>query len=137
MRPKKVILLVEPNEQTRSIRRFLLKNHGYAVLSVSNSEAALEVVKGHMPGSIDLLLTAAVIGGVRGRDLIDQAKQVHPDLPTMSISGVLLESVWRTPADTFLLRGDFTNAEMFEGIRRLTTRRRGPKPKKLVDVAHA
>ena len=43
MRPKKVILCVDDNEQELSVLKFMLTTNGYRVLSASNGQEAIAV----------------------------------------------------------------------------------------------
>lgn len=61
MRPKKIILCVDDNEQTLAIRTFLLETRGYRVLSAQRGSEALEIIAGIAPGSLDLLLCDLLI----------------------------------------------------------------------------
>ena len=53
MRPKKVILCVDDNEQDLSVLKFMLSTNGYRVLSASNGLEALEIFQENL---IDLVL---------------------------------------------------------------------------------
>ena len=54
MRPKKTILCVDDNEQTLSVRKFLLETRGYRVYTATNGNDAITVFSST---SIDLVLT--------------------------------------------------------------------------------
>ena len=43
MRPKKVILCVDDNEQELSVLKFMLATNGYRVLSASNGQEAIAI----------------------------------------------------------------------------------------------
>ena len=49
MRPKKVILCVDDNEQALSVRTFLLETRGYRVITASSSKEALEILQRTIP----------------------------------------------------------------------------------------
>jgi len=127
MRPKKTILCVDDNEQILSVRTFLLETRGYRVLSATNSLQALELVSSSLPGSIDLLLCDLILPQMDGNELVRRAKQLHPGLPAMIVSGTVNAFDRALAADAFLPKGAGTAAELLERIRVLVARKRGPK----------
>lgn len=127
MRPRKTILCVESNEQMLSVRKFMLETRGYRVVALPSAQAALEHLERAMPGSIDLLLAEVALPTMDGNDLVRRAKQIHPSLPTLLISGMAASYDRGAAADVFLPKGASTPAEMLDRIRVLVTRKRGPK----------
>ncbi len=127
MRPKKVILCVDDNEQVLSVRTFLLETRGYRVLSVGTSEEALDQLRAASVGTIDLLLCDLLMPQMDGNELVRRAKQLHPGLPAMIVSGTVNAADRAVHADVFLPKGACSPAEMIERIRVLVARKRGPK----------
>lgn len=127
MRPRKTILCVDDNEQILSVRKFLLETRGYRVLALPNAGAALEILGSALPGSIDLLLTDLLLPGMDGNELARRAKEVHPGLPTLVVSGTVANFDRAAAADAFLPKGASTPAELLDRIRVLVARKRGPK----------
>jgi len=127
MRPRKTILCVEDNEQILSVRKFLLETRGYRVLAMTASAEALEYLQGALPGSVDLLLSDLIMPQMDGNELIRRAKQLHPALPTLLVSGTVSSFDRAASADAFLPKGACTPAEMLDRIRILVARKRGPK----------
>ncbi len=127
MRPKKIILCVDDNEQVLSVRTFLLETRGYRVLSVLSAHKALEHIQQAAPGTIDLLLCDLIMPQMDGNELVRRAKQLHPSLPAMIISGTVNAADRAVCADVFLPKGACSPAEMMERIRILVARKRGPK----------
>jgi CheY-like chemotaxis protein len=127
MRPKKTILCVDDNETALSVRTFLLETRGYRVISASSSQQALDYVLQSAPGSIDLLLSDLIMPQMDGNELVRRAKQLHPGLPTMIVSGTVNAFERACSADVFLPKGAASPAEMIERIRVLVARKRGPK----------
>jgi len=128
MRPKKSILCVDDNEQLLSVRKFLLETRGcYRVLTASTSHEALELLQGALPGSIDLLLCDLLMPQMDGNELVRRAKQLHPGLPAMIVSGTVTSFDRACSADVFLPKGASSASEMLERIRVLVARKRGPK----------
>jgi CheY-like chemotaxis protein len=127
MRPKKVILCVDDNEQALSVRTFLLETRGYRVVTATSSRQALEILQQTVPGTLDLLIADLLLPGMDGNELVRHAKQMHPMLPALIISGSVTAYDRAIAADAFLPKGAGTAAELLEKIRVLVARKRGPK----------
>ena len=127
MRPRKTILCVEDNEQILSIRKFLLETRGYRVLAMSCAAEALELLSTAAPGTIDLLLSDVIMPQMDGNELVRRAKQMHPGLPALLVSGTVASFDRAAAADAFLPKGGCTPAEVLDRIRILVARKRGPK----------
>jgi two-component system, OmpR family, response regulator CpxR len=127
MRPKKTILCVDDNEQVLSVRTFLLETRGYRVLSSLTAQHALELLQQSLPGSVDLILCDLLMPQMDGNELVRRAKQLHPGLPAMIVSGTVNAIDRASCADVFLPKGAASPAEMIERIRVLVARKRGPK----------
>ena len=127
MRPKKTILCVDNNEQVLSVRTFLLETRGYRVIATTTSHEALEAIERSLPGTIDLLLCDLIMPQMDGNELVRRAKQLHPGLPAMIVSGTVNSFDRAVHADVFLPKGASSPAEMIERIRVLVARKRGPK----------
>jgi CheY-like chemotaxis protein len=127
MRPKKVILCVDDNETILSVRTFLLETRGYRVLSAHTSAQALEILERTIPGTLDLLIADLLLPGMDGNELVRRAKQMHPMLPTLIVSGTVANYDRALAADAFLPKGAGSPAELLERIRVLVARKRGPK----------
>jgi two-component system, OmpR family, response regulator CpxR len=127
MRPKKTILCVDDNEQVLSVRTFLLETRGYRVIAVPTPQEALETIANAIPGSLDLLLCDLVMPRMDGNELVRRAKELHPTLPAMIVSGTVTAYDRAGRADVFLPKGACSPVELLERIRILVARKRGPK----------
>jgi CheY-like chemotaxis protein len=127
MRPKKTILCVDDNEQVLSVRKFLLDTRGYRVIATTTPQDALEIIANALPGSIDLLLSDLVMPSMDGNELVRRAKNLHPALPTMIVSGTVSGFDRAGRADVFLPKGACSPSELLERIRILVARKRGPR----------
>jgi two-component system response regulator CpxR len=127
MRPRKTILCVEDNEQVLSVRKFLLETRGYRVVALTNGADALNFLREAIPGSVDLLMSDLIMPQMDGNDLVRHAKQIHPGLPTLLVSGTVTSFDRAAAADSFLPKGACTPAEILERVRILVARKRGPK----------
>ena len=127
MRPKKTILCVDDNEQVLSVRTFLLETRGYRVIAVPTPQEALDTIANAVPGSLDLLLCDLVMPRMDGNELVRRAKELHPTLPAMIVSGTVTAYDRAGRADVFLPKGACSPVELLERIRILVARKRGPK----------
>ncbi len=127
MRPRKTIVCVEDNEQILSVRKFFLETRGYRVVGMESAAEALRYLEGAMPGSVDLLLTDLVLPQMDGNELVRRAKEIHPGLPSLLVSGTVTNFDRAAAADAFLPKGACAPAEMLDRIKILVARKRGPK----------
>ena len=127
MRPKKIILCVDDNEQVLSVRTFLLETRGYRVIQSLSPHDALEQIQQAAPGAIDLLLCDLLMSQMDGNELVRRAKQLHPAMPAMIVSGTVNAADRAICADAFLPKGACSPSEMLERIRILVARKRGPR----------
>ena len=127
MRPKKTIVCVDDNEHVLSVRTFLLETRGYRVIALTNPHEALEVIARSLPGSLDLLLADLMMPQMDGNELVRRAKNLHPQLPALIVSGTVTAYDRAGQADVFLPKGACTPAELLERVRILVARKRGPK----------
>ena len=123
------------NEQVLSVRKFLLETRGHRVMSVHTPGDALEALERALPGQIDLLLCDLLLPGMDGNELVRRAKNLHPELPAMIVSGTVQSFDRAGAADVFLPKGASSPAEMIERIRVLVARKRGPKKGSLRPVS--
>ena len=78
MRPKKVILCVDDNEQDLSVLKFMLTTNGYRVLSANNGQEALGIFADNL---VDLVLTDFAMPQMNGDQLVEQLKQIAAHVP--------------------------------------------------------
>lgn len=103
MRPRKKILYVDSDEESMSMRKFMLETTAkYWVIPVNTSASAVAVLGQADPYVIDLLLLAKT-----DHDLILLVAQLHPTVPVLVADG--------------------TSAEIKESVRIAVMRKRGPK----------
>ncbi len=127
MRPKKVILCVDDNEQTLAVRKFLLETRGYRVLSAASASEALQLLQEQPAGSIDLLLCDLLMPQMDGVELVRRARELQPSLPSLMVSGTVAAFERGSGADVFLPKGASSPVELLERVRVMVARKRGPK----------
>ena len=135
MRPKKVILCIDDNEQSLSIRKFMLETRGYRVLPATSGREAVDVFQ--QAGTVDLVLTDLVMPEMDGAEVIRVLKELAPETPMILISGKVKMYEKGTRADAFLPKGTYPAVELLERIRQLLVKKRGPKKTTPPDFAAA
>ncbi len=93
-RGTETVLLVEDEEEVRTLTRRVLRGCGYYVLEAADGDAALRVAAGH-DGPIHLLLTDVVMPGMGGRPLAQRLLAIHPKAKVLYISGYTDDAVVR------------------------------------------
>jgi two-component system cell cycle sensor histidine kinase/response regulator CckA len=64
----------------------LLKASGYQVLEASTPQIALEQARGH-EGPIDLVLADVVLTGMKGLEMYEKIREIHPQARVLYMSG--------------------------------------------------
>ena len=85
------ILLVEDEAMVRAVAERALSRHGYTVLTAENGEAALEILA--REGHVDLMISDVVMPTMDGPTTVRAARETHPDLPILFISGYAEEQL--------------------------------------------
>jgi two-component system, OmpR family, response regulator CpxR len=124
MRPKKTILCVDDNEQTLSVRKFMLETRGYRVLASLVPEEAIEVFR---QGGIDLVFSDLTMPRMDGNELARRMKEIAPDVPILLVSGSVKAYERATSGDCFLPKGANSPLDVLERVRMMLARKRGPK----------
>jgi CheY-like chemotaxis protein len=124
MRPKKTILCVDDNEQTLSVRKFLLETRGYRVYTALNGQEAIQLFSSM---HFDLVLTDLGLPQMDGNALIGHLKELSPEVPMILTSDTVRAGERSHRADAFLAKGCCSPAELIERIRVMSARKRGPR----------
>jgi PAS domain S-box-containing protein len=81
-----MVLLVEDESSVLKIVKFMLQKQGYGVLTASNPESALQIVKNYS-GNIHLLIMDLILPGMNGNDLAAQIQATRPGLKCIFMTG--------------------------------------------------
>jgi hypothetical protein len=112
------ILVVEDEPGVRAITARILREHGYEVVAAEGPAEALELFRSGQL-SADLLVTDVVMPGLSGRELADQVRVQHPDLPVVYISGYSHEVIAHQGVlepDVLLVEKPFTDQALLRTV---------------------
>lgn len=73
------VLVVDPDDRSRGVARYVLNRHGFRVIEADSSHIALMLWEGQ-GRNVNLLLTDTVLPGTSGFDLANQLRQNRPEL---------------------------------------------------------
>jgi PAS domain S-box-containing protein len=89
-----LILLVEDEDQVRTILKHILEAQGYEVLTASNGAEALSIAQ-DLNHDIKLLITDVVMPQMSGSELAQRVIAVRPNLPVLFMSGYTDDAIVR------------------------------------------
>ena len=124
MRPKKVILCVDDNEQELSVLKFMLETNGYRVLSALNGQDAIAVFADN---SVDLVLADYAMPQMSGNQLVDRLKLIASHVPMILLGDPQRMGGEIHGADALLAKKNCSPHELLERIKVMSARKRGPR----------
>ena len=124
MRPKKVILCVDDNEQELSVLTFLLATNGYRVLSACTGQEAIGIFN---EVQVDLVLADFAMPQMSGNQLVGRLKQSAPHIPMILLGDPQKMGSDMHAADTLLAKKNCSTQELLERIKVMSARKRGPR----------
>lgn len=125
MRPKKVILCVDDNENDLSVLKFMLQTNGYRVLTATNGQEAIAVFASQQ--QIDLVLTDTQMPQMSGRQLVERLKRMAAHVPMILLADAQAGGGEIHVADAMLARRNCSSQELLERIKVMSARKRGPR----------
>jgi CheY-like chemotaxis protein len=132
MRPKKIILCVDDNEQELSVLKFMLSTNGYRVVSANNGNDAIGIFS-EMP--VDLVLADFAMPQMNGDQLVKRLKQIASHVPMILLGDPSKMGDSLHGADLLLAKKNCTPQDLLERIKVMSARKRGPR-KGSTRVAH-
>jgi signal transduction histidine kinase len=85
-RGTETLLVVDDEDEVRSLVRFALQSFGYQVLDAASGAEALMLSRAHQT-AIHLLVTDVVMPDMSGRELADRLTALRPNLKVLYVSG--------------------------------------------------
>jgi DNA-binding NtrC family response regulator len=116
--------VVEDEETLRKAICESLSMLGYEVLESRDGEEGLAVIESHS-GTIDLLLTDAVMPRMSGMDLIQRVHKSHPSIKVVMMSGYATAAISEAggnSGDVTFLQKPFAHAELAQIVRKLLSK---------------
>ena len=123
MRPKKVILCVYESEHELSILNFLLKTHGYKVISALSGQEAIGIFS---KTPVDLVLASYAMPQMNGGQLVGRLKSIAPHVPMILLGDPQTTSQLHV-ADAMVASKNCLPLELLERIKVMSARKRGPR----------
>jgi CheY-like chemotaxis protein len=96
-RVTETVLLVEDEPAVRGLAKRVLTQHGYRVLEAADGAIALRLAAGHV-GEIDLVLSDVEMPNLGGRGMVEELKELSPDMRVLFMSGYPKEEIFPEPA---------------------------------------
>lgn len=124
MKPKKVILCVDDDEQALSVLKLVLVTHGYRVLTATNGTQAIALFAGER---VDLVLADYVMPNMNGAELILKLKEIASHVPMVLLGDLQAMRVGLHGADALLAKKQCTAQELLERVRIMSARKRRPR----------
>jgi CheY-like chemotaxis protein len=124
MRPKKIILCVDDNEQELSVLKFMLATNGYRVISACNGKDAISVFA---ETPVDLVLADFAMPQMNGSQLVERLKQIAAHVPMILLGDPQKMAGEMHSADALLAKKNCTPQELLERIKVMSARKRGPR----------
>jgi CheY-like chemotaxis protein len=124
MRPKKVILCVDDNEQELSVLSFMLSTNGYRVVSACTGQDAIGIFG---QNQVDLVLADFAMPKMNGNQLVDRLKQMAPHIPMILLGDPQKMGGEMHTADALLAKRNCSPQELLERIKVMSVRKRGPR----------
>jgi len=91
-RAGETILVVEDEELVREFLLDVLREANFEVLEAADANAALRIIEQH-DVRIDLLLSDVVLPGINGRELVNRALRLRPDLKVLFMTGYSRDAI--------------------------------------------
>ncbi len=124
MRPKKIILCVDANENDLSVLAFMLSTNGYRVLSARNAHEAIGY---YSENQVDLVLANHSLPSGNGDQLVRKLKQIAHHVPMILLGDPLKMGDQTHSADALLAKKNCSPNELLERIKVMSARKRGPR----------
>jgi DNA-binding response OmpR family regulator len=103
----KSVLIVEDEQELRSLFAILLEMEGFKVLQANDGSQGIDLLQRHI-GEVRLLITDLNMPKIKGIDLISKARALNPAIKIVGTSGMggkaVQEMVIKAGADEFIAK---------------------------------
>jgi len=82
----KTIVIVDDQDDVRSLMTLMLRRKGYSVIDAANGPDAIRIIEAH-PGPVDLLIADVVMPDIGGKELYEYLSSRHPRMKVLFVSG--------------------------------------------------
>lgn len=124
MRPKKIILCVDDNDQDLSVLSFMLSTNGYRVLAATNGEDAIALFGDN---AVDLVLADYSMPKMDGNQLVKRLKLLAAHVPMVLLGDPQKMEGQTHAADALVGKQTCSPQELLERIKVMSARKRGPR----------
>ncbi|MBC8001763.1 MAG: response regulator [Opitutaceae bacterium] len=121
-RGTETLLVVEDEPSVRHLTRGVLQAQGYEVLSASNGQEALHVVREHRGSPIQLVFTDIIMPLMGGKVMAEWLRSMHPDLKILFTSGYTDDAISELGVidpDIAFLPKPYTQASLAHKVREM------------------
>jgi CheY-like chemotaxis protein len=124
MRPKKIILCVDDNEQELSVLKFMLATNGYRVVAATSAQEAISLFA---ETAVDLVLADYTMPQMNGSQMVQRMKQIASHVPMILLGDPMRMGGEIHAADALLAKKNCSPQELLERIKVMSARKRGPR----------
>lgn len=100
---RQLILCIDDDDISLRVRKFLLANAGFNVLTANSGEGGFELFKQH---PIELVIADHFLSDKTGTEIAKEMKQLKPEVPILIFSGAAEEPDGLEFADAFAAKGE-------------------------------
>jgi len=112
------VLIVEDDEIVLKLAADVLINHGYKIRTARNGEEALHLIE-ETTDQIDMVLTDVVMPNLRGPEMVERLKTIHPDIKVLYMSGYAAQASEMIGQDDAFIQKPFTIYQLTNSVRNL------------------
>src|SRR5258708_39909750 len=127
MRPKKIILCVDDNEQDLSVLKFMLATNGYRVVSANNGQEAIGIFA---DTAVDLVLSDFSMPLMNGDQLVRSLKQISSHVPMILLGDPQKMGDHLHAADAVLAKKNCTPQALLERVQLMSAPKRAPRKRR-------
>jgi signal transduction histidine kinase/CheY-like chemotaxis protein len=118
LQPPRKVLVVEDDADVREFVVTVLQDLGYQAISAANAESARSALA--KDGHIDAMLTDVVMPGINGKQLVDDIRDMRPDMAVLFMTGYSRNAIVHNGVldpDVRLITKPFTVDELSRELR--------------------